>query len=102
MLLYKLGYITCFATIAFFRFYIRFLVYDHYFIIAACILLCHLCSFPPVSCSCLIIPYVPLFNITCYITTCSCMLVPTIRFSMHVYDSDLLIHVCLSMHAIWH
>jgi len=24
------------------------------------------------------------------------------RFSMHVYDSDLSIHVCLSLHTIWH
>ena len=54
MLLYKLGYVTYFATIAFIGFYIRFLVYDHYYIITAYILLCHLCSIPPVSCSYLI------------------------------------------------
>ena len=44
----------------------------------------------------------PLLDIICCISTCSCMLVPTTRFSMHDYDSDLSIHVCLSMHAIWH
>ena len=30
------------------------------------------------------------------------MFVLTIQFSMHIYDSDLLIHVCLSMLTIWH
>ena len=29
-----------------------------------------------------------------------CML--TIRFSMHTFDSNLFIHVCLSLHATWH
>ena len=42
-----------------------------------------------------------LLDIICCISACSCMLVPTTRFSMHVYDSDLLIHVCLPMLAIW-
>ena len=39
-------------------FYIRFLVYDHYYVITAYILLYHLCYIPPVSCSYLIIPWV--------------------------------------------
>ena len=39
---------------------------------------------------------------TCYLLTCSCIPVLTIRFSMHALDSDLSIHVCLSMLAIWH
>jgi len=43
-----------------------------------------------------------LLDITCYISTCFCMLLLTTRFSMLVYDSDLSIHVCLSMHATWH
>ena len=43
-----------------------------------------------------------MLDITYCITTCSCMLMLTTRFLMHVYDSDLLIHVCLSMHATWH
>ena len=43
-----------------------------------------------------------LLEIACYISSCFCMLVLTIQFSMHVYDSDLSIHVCLSMHATWH
>ena len=43
-----------------------------------------------------------LLDIICCISTCPCMLVPTIQFSMHVYDSDLSIHVCLSMLATWH
>jgi len=37
-------------------FYIRFSVYDHYYIIPAYILLYHLCSIPSVSCSYLLIP----------------------------------------------
>jgi len=56
MLLYKLGYTICLATIAFIRFYISFLIYEHYYIIPAYILLYHLCSIPPVSCSYVIIP----------------------------------------------
>ena len=32
MLPYKLGYTTCLATIAFIRFYIGLLVYEHYYI----------------------------------------------------------------------
>ena len=34
--------------------------------------------------------------------SCSCILVLTTRFSMCVYDSDLSIHVCLSLYAISH
>ena len=45
--------------------------------------------------------YSPL-DITYYMSTCFCMLVLTTRFSMHVYDSDLSIHVCLSLQATWH
>ena len=40
---------------AFVGFYIRFLVFNHYYIITAYILLYHLCSIPPVSSSYLII-----------------------------------------------
>ena len=36
-----------------------------------------------------------LLDINCCISTCSCILVLTTRFTMHVYDSDLLIYVCL-------
>jgi len=46
------------AVLAFIGFYIRFLVYDHYYIITAYILLYHLCSISQVSCSYLIIPWV--------------------------------------------
>ena len=42
-----------------------------------------------------------LFDIICCISTYSCMLMPTTQFSMHVYDTNLSIHVCLSMLAIW-
>jgi len=62
----------------------------------------HLCSIPPVSFSYLIIPWVFLLDITYYLSTYSCMLVLTTRFLMHVYDSDLSTHVCLSMHSTWH
>jgi len=89
--------VVYFAEYAFIGFYIRFSVYDHYYIIAAYILLCHMSSISPVSCH-----EHSLLDITCYISTCSCMHVLTTRFSMHVYDSDLSIHVCLSMHTIWH
>jgi len=43
-----------------------------------------------------------LIDITCYISTYFCMFVLITRFSMHVYDSDLSIHVCLFTHATWH
>jgi len=43
---------------AFIGFYIRFLVYNHYYIITFYILLYHLYSIPPVSSSYLIIPWV--------------------------------------------
>jgi len=51
--------------------------------------------------------YVSLGDIwSCFIyfclSICSCMHVLTTRFSIHFYDSDLSIHVCLSLHAIWH
>jgi len=46
------------AEFAFIRFYIRFLVYDHYYIIPTYILHYHLCSIPQVYCSYLIIPWV--------------------------------------------
>jgi len=36
------------------------------------------------------------------VSTYSCMPVLTTQFSMHDYDSDLSIHVCLSIHATWH
>ena len=44
------------AEFAFIGFYIGLTVYDHYYVITAYILLYHLCSIPPVSCSYLIIP----------------------------------------------
>ena len=56
MLLYKLCYTTCLAQYTFIRFYIRFLVYEHYYIIPAYILLYHSCSISLISCSYLIIP----------------------------------------------
>ena len=45
-----------------------------------------------------------LLDIICCISTCSCILVLTTRFSMHIYDLDLSILICLSQHAIrfWH
>ena len=94
--------IVCFAEFTSIGFYIEFLIYDRYYIIAVYILLYHLCSIPPVSCTYLIIPWVfPAWYHLLY-NTCSCMLVVTTRFSMYVYDSDLSIHVCLSMNTIWH
>ena len=37
-----------------------------------------------------------------HLLACSCMPILTTRFLMHAYDSDLSIHVCLSLHATWH
>ena len=34
--------------------------------------------------------------------TCSCMHVLMTRFSIHAYDLNLSIHMCLSLYAIWH
>ena len=39
---------------------------------------------------------------TCCLLACSSMPVLTIRFSMHVYDSDSSIHLCMFLHATWH
>jgi len=90
------------CPLAFIRIYIRFSIYDHYYIILAYILLYHLCSIPPVPA--LILSYQEYFllDITCYISTCFYMLVLRTRFSMHDYDSILSIHVFLSLNAIWH
>jgi len=66
-------------------------------------LLYHLSSIASVSCSYLITPWLfSTWHHLLYISTYFCMLVLTIRFSMHFYDSNLSIHVCLSMHATWH
>ena len=39
--------------------------------------------------------------ISLIMSTFSCMLLLTTRFSMYDYDSVLSIHICLSQHAIW-
>jgi len=46
------------CRVVFIGFYIGFSVYDHYYFISAYILLYHLCSIPPVSCSYPIIPWI--------------------------------------------
>jgi len=61
--------------------------YDYYYIIVTYILLYRLYSIPPVSCPYLLHHEYSLLDITCYISTCSYMLVLTSRFLMHVYDS---------------
>jgi len=43
-----------------------------------------------------------LLDITYYFFACSSMPVLMTQFSMHVYKSNLSIHVCLSLHATWH
>ena len=75
--------------------------YDCY-IIATYILLYHLCSIPPVSCSYFIIWSVFSAWYRLLSLFCSCMLVFTTQFSMHVNHSDLSIHVYLSMPVTWH
>ena len=77
MLFYKLGYITYFPTIAFFWFYIKLPVYDHYYIIPTYILLYHSYSIPPVPSLILSHHEYSLLDITCFISICFCMLVPT-------------------------
>ena len=87
-------YIHCMlAEFAFIRFYIRFLVYDYYYIIVAYILLYRLYSIPPVSWSCLIIPRVlpAWYHLSCLLSPacfCSrhgfqCMIM--IRFYRYTY-----------------
>ena len=93
--IYCMLYRVCFHRASDFQFY------DHYDIIAAYILLYHIWSIPLVFCPYLIIPWVfPTWYHLLYIYLLR-MLVLMTRFSMHVYDSDLSIHVCLYMYAIW-
>ena len=80
----------------------NFWFYDYHHIIAAYILPYHLYSIPSVSCFYLIIPWVfPTWYHLLYFYL-RLYLVLTTLFLMHVYDSDLSIHVCLSLHATWH
>ena len=95
-------FVICFAEYAFIGFYIGFPVYDPCYIITAYILLYHSFLFHQSPALDLLYHEYSLLDITCFISTCSCMLVLTIRFSMHVYDSGLLILMCLSMLATWH
>ena len=71
-----------------------------YYLLISCFTTCILFHQSPA----LILSYheCSLLDIICCISTCSCMLVLTIRFSMHVYDLDLSIHMCLSILATWH
>ena len=71
MLLYKLGYTTCFATIAFIKFYFGFPVLWLLYYTCSCPAF-HLYFIPPVSCSYLIISWVVPLDITCFISTCLC------------------------------
>ena len=84
------------AVFAFIRFYIDFSVYDHYYIIvASCFITCVL--FHQSLALILLYHEYFLFDITCYLSICFCVLVFTTWFSIHVYDSNLSIHVCLSL-----
>jgi len=76
--------------------------YDHYYIIVSYILLYHLCSILPVSCSYFIKPCIFFTWYHLLSLSCSYMLVLMARFSMHIYNSSLSLHVCLPLHAIWH
>ena len=75
--------------------------YD-YHTIPVHILLYHSCSIPQVSCFYHLISTCSRLDIDYCLSTYSCMLVLTTQFSMHVYNLDLSIHVCLSMLATWH
>jgi len=78
----------------------RFMIITILYLLTSCFTTCILFHQSPA----LILLYheYSLLDITCYISTCFCMLVLTTRFSMHNYDSVLSIHVSLSMHATWH
>jgi len=39
---------------------------------------------------------------TCFLIACSCMYVLMTQFSIHDFDTDLSIHVCLSLYTTWH
>ena len=67
----------------------NFLFCCYYYIIAAYILHYHLCLFYQSPALILLYLEYSLLDITCYIFTCSCMLVLTTRFSMHIYDSNI-------------
>ena len=102
MLLCKLGYTTGFSIIAFIGFDFIFMIL-WLLLYSICILLTyHLCSIPSISYSYHIIPCMFLLDVTYYLSTCSSMPVLMTRFSMHVYDSDLSIYMCLSLHTTWH
>ena len=59
--------------------------------------------YPFKSClfTCVLFHKSSLLDIICCISTCSCMLILTTRFSIHIYDLNLSIHMCLSILAIW-
>ena len=81
MLLYKLGYTTCLTTIAFIRFYIRFLVYDHYYIIPALPLVFY-------SSSLLLLSYHIMSSSAWYHLLCIYLL-------LHAYAHDTVFNACL-------
>ena len=64
---YQLCIRVCFTKFTSIGFYIRFPVYCHYYIIVVYILLYHLYSILPLSYPYLIIPWVSLLDITCYL-----------------------------------
>ena len=84
MLLYKLGYTTCLATIAFIRFTSDswFMSITILYLLISYFTTCVLFHQSPA----LMLSYheYSLLDITCYISTYFCMLVLTARFSMHV------------------
>jgi len=94
-----------FAIFAFIGFYFRFLILLLFIsiIIYVYILAYHLCSIPPVSCSyhiisCIFPSWYHLLSLYLLMYACTHDTI----FSTSSFDSDLSIHVCLSLHATWH
>jgi len=93
-----------FAIFTFIGFYFGFMV-------ISLSLLCYICLHPGLT-TWVILHWSPaliilyhvyfLLDITYYFSACSYMFVLTTRFSLHIYDSDLSIRVCLSLYTTWH
>jgi len=101
----KLGLYRCICCICPSGFTSKFfvIIFYYYYIIFIYILVYHLCSIPPVSRSYHIIPcmfpaWYHLLSLCLLMYACAHNTI----FNTCSFDSDLSIHVCLSLHATWH
>ena len=97
-----IGSVVCFAELTSIGFYIGFPVL--WLLLYLLLIPCFTTRIPFLQSPVLILSYHEyfLFDITCSMSTSSCMFMLTTRFSMHDYDSVLSLHVCLSLLATWH